>query len=467
MDVISSLVKNVCNVTFYDLTAEAVEAAKRGIADTIGVMIAGSSVEGCRILVEHIKLLEGPQESTIAVFGGKAPSYLAAQANGAMARALEIDDVSDEFVLHPTVSLIPACIATAEIAGRISGKELITAIALGQDIMFRMAAATRLGAIQSGRYNLFRVFASTAAVGKLLMLSEEQLLNAEGIAYSQMAGDGQSARDGAMTSYIQAGTVAKSAIESVLMARSGITGGRNILQGPCGYFRAIEPDSNLDALTYELGKVFRGAEICIKPYTSCRQTHEAIHLALAIKKETEIDINQIAKVIVRVNDQCYDLVCEPLDQKRQPKTMVDAQFSLPYTVAAALVKGDVFIREVRDEIINDQEILSLAQKIIPIVDEKCQTGLAVGANTMELTTQDGRTIQKETQFPPGNFRIPLSMDDVVDKLKKCVEFSMYPFPKEQTDKLIDLLYNLEGLDEINLLYQLLVPETSGSEKNLR
>jgi hypothetical protein len=59
------------------------------------------------------------------------------------------------------------------------------------------------------------------------------------------------------------------------------------------------------------------------------------------------------------------------------------------------------------------------------------------------------------------------MDDVVDKLKKCVEFSMYPFPKEQTDKLIDLLYNLEGLDEINLLYQLLVPETSGSEKNLR
>ena len=126
---------------------------------------------------------------------------------GELARADELDDASNKFVLHSSVSIVPACIATAEKAGGISVKELITAVAMDQDIMFRMAAATRSSAIQSGRYNLFRLFASTTAVGKLLRLSEEQLLNAEGIAYSRTAGVGQSARDGAMTSYIKAGAI--------------------------------------------------------------------------------------------------------------------------------------------------------------------------------------------------------------------------------------------------------------------
>ena len=106
------------------------EAAKKAIADTIGVIIAGSSVEGCRILVESIKSLEGPQKSTIAVFWGKAPMYLAALANGGMARAVELDDASNKFVLHSSVSIVPASIATAEKAGGISVKELITAVAM-------------------------------------------------------------------------------------------------------------------------------------------------------------------------------------------------------------------------------------------------------------------------------------------------------------------------------------------------
>jgi 2-methylcitrate dehydratase PrpD len=95
-----------------------------------------------------------------------------------MARALDIDDVSDGFVLHPSVSIIPACFAAADREGGRSGEELITALTLGQDMMFRMVASTKMSAIISGRYNLFRVFASAGAVGKLMGLNENQLLNA-------------------------------------------------------------------------------------------------------------------------------------------------------------------------------------------------------------------------------------------------------------------------------------------------
>jgi 2-methylcitrate dehydratase PrpD len=457
MDIMATLVKNLAAVTYDDLTPEAVDAAKKAVVDTIGVMFAGSSVKGCQILEAHIKDLGGPPESTVAVFGGMVPAYLAAQANGAMARALEIDDVSDEFVLHPSVSIIPACLAAAERHSGINGKELITAIALGQDIMFRMAAATKLSAIISGRYNLFRVFAATAAVGKLMGLGEDELLNAEGIAYSQMAGDGQSARDGAMTSFIQSGTVAKSAIESVLLAQRGIEGSKNVLQGPSGFFNAIEPDPNLDALVFELGRTFRGAEICIKPYTSCRLTHEAIDLALDIKKENRIGVNRIAKIIVRVNEQCFNLVCNPLDQKRQPRTMVDAQFSLPYTVAAALVKGDVFIEEVTEKAIKEADILSLAQRITPVLDNRCKTGLSVGSSIMEMTTQDGQTFVKETRLPKGNHRNPLSMDEVVEKFKKCVSFSARTFRHEHVVKMLDLFNKLEELQEVRAITELLAP----------
>ena len=457
MDIMKTLVKNITSIKFEDLPTEAITTTKKSIIDTLGVMIAGSSVDGCKLLVDYIREWGGPEESTIAVFGGKVPSNLAAQANGAMARALEIDDVSDELVLHPSVSIVPTCLAIAERLGRISGKEFITSIALGQDLIFRMAAATKLSPITSGRYNLFRIFASTGTAGKILELNEEQLLNAMGIAYSQMAGDGQSARSGAMTSYIQSGTVAKSAIESVFMAQKGITGAKNVIQGPSGFYKAIEPDSNLEALTSQLGTKFKGSEICIKLYTSCRCTHEAIDLALDMVKEEGVNPSQIDEITVRVNDQCYNLVCHPLDQKRHPKTLVDAQFSIPYTVAAAIVRGDVFIDELSDQAINDPNILRLAQRVTPIEENKCQTDLAVGSTVMEIKTQDGQKLSKQIQLPRANPKNPVSMDGVIEKFKKCANYSIRTFSKDHIDKMVKILCNLEQLEDATELTQLLVP----------
>ncbi|MCK4821142.1 MmgE/PrpD family protein, partial [bacterium] len=229
MDVMASLVKNISDVTFNSLPPEAIMAAKKAIMDTMGVMIAGSSMKGCQILVDYLRRWGGRKESTIAVFGEKLPCNHAAQANGAMARAWEIDDITDKFPLHPSASVVPTCLAVAECVGKKSGKEFITAVAIGQDLVIRMAFANKLSPVTSGRYNLFRVFGSTGPAGKLLGLNEEELLNAMGIAYSQMVGDGQAAREGVMTSYVQQGTIAKSAIESAFMAEAGITGTKNVL----------------------------------------------------------------------------------------------------------------------------------------------------------------------------------------------------------------------------------------------
>ena len=459
MDLVETLVKHIIHTKFEDLSTEVVLVTKKSFIDTLGVIIAGSSVDGCKLLVDYIREWGGREESTIAVFGGKVPSNLAAQANGAMARALEIDDVIDAFPLHPSGSIIPACLAVAERQGIVRGEDFITAAALGHDLAIRLALSMKVSPIISGRYNLFEVFSFAGSVGKLLGLSENQLLNAMGIAYSQMVGDGQAAEDGAMTSYIQQGTRAKSAIESALMAQNGITGTRNVFQGQRGFFNAYEPDPNFEVLTSGLGKIFRGIDLSVKLHSSCRLTHEAIDAAQMFRDEG-LKPNQINQVTVRVNDQCYSLVCQPIDLKHNPKTLVEAQFSLPYTTAAAFVKGDVFIDEVSEQVLKDREILELTQRIIPTMDPNCNTGTSVGSLIMEVKTHSGETLVRRVDYPKGNPKNPASMDDCIRKFRKCVGYSARPFPERQIDKIVELVNDLEKVEDVTFLTELLTPKDS-------
>lgn len=153
MDSMDALVKHVCRTEFSQLPHEIVDVTKKSIVDTLGVIIAGSSVEGCRLLVDYILDRGGRAKSTIAVFGNKVPCALAAQANGAMAKAHEIDDVIDTFPLHPSASIIPTWLAVSERQGGVDGKRFITAVAIDHDLMIRLAHSIKVSPILSGRHN--------------------------------------------------------------------------------------------------------------------------------------------------------------------------------------------------------------------------------------------------------------------------------------------------------------------------
>ena len=456
MEAMEGFIKHICRIKFDDLPKEVISVTKKSIIDTLGVIIAGSSVEGCRLLVDYIRDWGGREESTIAVFGGKAPSALAAQANGAMARAYEIDDVLDTFPLHPSASIIPTCLAIAERQGSVSGRVFITAAALGHDVMIRLAHSVKISPIISGRYNLFEVFALTGSAGKLLNLTESQLVNAMGIVYSQMVGDGKAARDGVMTSYIQQGTRAKSAIEAALMAAKGITGTRDVLEGPCGFYSAYEPNPNIEPLYSQLGETFGGLELAVKLHSACRCTHQAIDLAL-MAKARKLGLSNIDHITVKVNDQTYALVCDPPERKQRPQTQVDAQFSIPYTVAAAIERGSVFIDEVSKQAINDPAIMQLAERVTTVMDPECQSELSVGSVVMEIKSAGGETVVLQSELPRGNPGNPATMEDCVEKFKKCIEHSARPFTGPQADRIVELVMDLEKLDNLDELCHLLVP----------
>lgn len=460
MDLMALLVNNITKTQFSDLPSEAVEVAKKGILDTVGLILGGSSMRGCQLLVQAIKEMGGKEESTIAVFGGKVPPNLAALINGAMSRALDIDDVHDVFVLHPDVVIVPAALAIAECQKGITGRDLITAVALGQDLMVRMGYAAKGKPVNLARLNPFKIFPVTGTVGKLKGLDDEQLLNAMGIAYSHLVGDAKAARDRVMTFYIQEGEAGRSGVEAVLYAEKGITGARSILDGELGFFKGIyQQDCSLEALTSDLGSRFMGDEIAFKRYCSCRNTHEAIDLAIGMVKNRKINPIKIEQVTVRVNQESYMRTCQPLEQKRRPKDRLDALFSTPYTVATALIKGDVFIDEMTDEMIKDPDVLQLAARVMPVQDDRCENGTAVGVTVLEIQTTDSQNYSDSQSLPLGNPQNPIGWDECVTKFKKCANNADKHFANSQVDELIGKLSFLEDLEDCSQLARLMVPLT--------
>ena len=180
-DVAITLARNVANVQYENLPTEVVEITKKHILDELGAIVGGSAALGCRELVEQIKEWGGKEESTILVWGGRVPAHHAAQVNSTMSHALEYDDTHPISADHAGAAVIPAGFAIAERKGKIRGKELITAIALGIDLSYRLALAPkyRTKYCHDGWWpsQLHGYFGAAATVGKILGFDEKKTLS--------------------------------------------------------------------------------------------------------------------------------------------------------------------------------------------------------------------------------------------------------------------------------------------------
>ena len=183
---------------------------------------------------------------------------------------------------------------------------------------------------------------------------------------SQAAGSRQCILDGALTKRFQAGQAASGAVLSALLAREGFTGAHHVFAGRFGFFPMYQPDGyDLDAIADGLGQIFRGVELSFKPYPSGRPNHAMLDVALEIAHRLDLATADagagIAEVVITVNPQTYKDQLSPEAGKRRPSQVVEAQFSIPFLVAAALVRGRVGIGEVAG--VDDPQVLALSDRI--------------------------------------------------------------------------------------------------------
>jgi len=441
------------------LGEEVVDAVRADLFDTLACAIAGSSAPGVAEVRSLVGQWGGTPQASVWMFGERVPAHHAAWVNGTMAHARDYDDTHDAAVLHAGVSVIPAALAAADLKGSVSGGDLIAAIAAGLETISRLGLATRIGIIESGYMytSLMGHFGATVAAARVLGLDAGQMVNALGIDYSMVAGNHQVTRDAALTKRMQPGFAAMSALIAVQLAVQGIRGAQSTFEGEDGFFRVYLHDRvDRDAVRADLGLRYELTRLSFKPYPCCRFDHTAIEAALRLRPALEGRLDQIRAIRVGVNHQAFQAVCTPEEIRRAPRTIVQAQFSIPYTVAAALIDGEVGLGHFTDQLAARHDIIALAGRVEAFVDPDIEAryGRTISPARLSIDLDDGRTLTEWVEVPLGHPDRPMSRADFGRKAADCLRASIRPLDPLILSNLRRLTDQLEHLPDCSVLARL-------------
>lgn len=448
----------ILNTHYEDLPSEVVDHIKKLFLDTLGITIGGSSQKSIPEIVDLVKSWGGAQQSTILVYGGKVPTPNAAFAIGPMTRALDMGDTHPQ-ACHISEYVVPALLPASELKGNVSGKEFITAYAVAAEIGSRLGNACQsMGkALDIGRHPQFGIFEVTAAVGKLFGLDKATMQNALGIAYHLItARDMQMYSEGTLMVRGHHSFMCQNAINAVLFAQRGITGAHKVFTGEQGLFVLdYSWESTFEPLTKELSTTWELLKDSIKLYASCRCNHSPVSGAAALVKENKINLADVEEIMIEVDPGCKKTVCEPAPMRWDPKTIVEAQFSLPFAVSNVIVKGKIFLDDYTPTELQNQKVRSLMTKVKCTVDETFK-GFESNVSIL-LKSRKKYTKRTTIDEIKGGFQNPINWDEVVEKFKLNLPFSAVKLSKGKIDELIEKCKTLETLSDMSEIIDLCTP----------
>ncbi len=409
------------------LPAPLLEAARLNVFDTLACSIAGYRAPGVPEVLDIVRDWGGKPEAQALWTDLRVPAPSAAWFNGVSAHACDYDDTHDKAILHGGISVVPAALAAADMAGRpVSGADFYAGVIAGLELICRIGVATKIDLIRAGFiYSaLFSCFAAAAAAARVLRLSPEQTANAIGIAFSQAAGTHQVTRDAAVTKRMQPGFGARAGLTAVAMARRGIRGAQRVFEGEDGLGRIyLQSQFDSEALREELGSRWHFADLAYKPYPCCRMNHTAIDAALELRARPGFDWRKVSEISVGMNYPGFQAVGTPLAMRRAPTTVVQAQFSICYTVACALINGRVGLADFAPEALARPDVLGLAARVTPLIDAELDRrfGRNVTPARLEAVMDDTAHVAEVIEAKGGLER-PMSSADLRLKLEDCLLF---------------------------------------------
>jgi 2-methylcitrate dehydratase PrpD len=436
------------------LPASAIEGAKKSVIDTIGVCLAASGKEpAVGDLVDLVLQSGGREEASVLAFGGRVPAMMAAFANGAMAHCLDYDDQTP-WGQHSASSLLPAAFAAAERKGGVSGKQLIAAVAAGQDMFNRF----RSNVDWSKDWNfstVIGVFGAAAAASKLLGLSARQIAQAIGIASMQSCGTMEVINStGSNMRAMYAGFPAKGAVLAALLAERDISGVPRVLEGRHGvlslYFGGRY---DRERIVQDLGREYTGGLTLYKRWPAVGTSHSHIHATIGLMTENGLSHDDLAEVRIHVGDN-QQTMCDPLDRRRAPETLMDAKFSLPFLVAVAAVRRDMRLSDFSETSIRDPQVLACAQKVVPVRDPAYDWVLDMPPGKVVLVTKDGRRLERVGTDVPGSATNPMTWDDIFRKFADCAEAAVQPWSKDRIVNVQEMVLGLDDLENVSELIRM-------------
>jgi len=398
-------------------SAELPEAVTKACADTlidtIGLAFAARNTDYVAALRSSWPT-EGP--CTVIAATDRRAAEAAAMINGTAAHGEDFDNTFEGCPVHPGAVVVPAVLAIAE-SRELSGADALRGIAVGQELMCRLASIAQHGIHAAGFHPtaVTGALGATAAVAAAARATPETTTNALGIAGSMASGIIEYLTDGSWTKRLHAGWAAQSGLRAVAMAEAGFTGPATVFEGEHGFFHAFAPsiDADTGLLTTALGDHWQAADIAFKPYACGTMTQPFVDCALRLASRG-ISAHEIVALDCRVGEGTVHRLWEPLTLKRNPPTAYAAKFSTPYCIAVALLRGDAGLAEFSEESIRDSDVLRLAQRVSYDIDPQNEyprnyTGY------IRATLADGRVVEEHQTHLRGGRRDPLLRTELVEK----------------------------------------------------
>jgi 2-methylcitrate dehydratase PrpD len=451
-----ALARHAVTLRYEALPVPLVELIKQCVLDTLGVAIGASGLAPeARLVADYVREMGGKPECTLWGYGDKAPAAWAAFVNGSLGHMLDYDDVGAGG--HVSIATVPAAFALAEKLGGVSGRDLIAGIAVGTDIHTRLNEGIRIPdwTITEGWFptQMFGFISGAATAGRLMRLDVDQMENALGAGFNQMSGSRQMAV-GAATHMrsMQAGFSGQGAIVAAELARRGIVGTKEFLEGRYGifntYIRTATPD--WAAIVGELGARFPLLDKHgFKVWPACGYTRATNTAILRLREEHRLMPADVESLTVVGGTGATKLLSEPLAAKRRPQLSIDGKFSIPFTSAVAMVHGTVALRHFTDAALHDSAVLAMADRVSYREETSApvQWGgdSATSRPTVEIRTVDGRLLSCRPDGMPGDPRNPVSAAQLEAKFRDCAAFAAKPISNANMERALDMIRNLDSV----------------------
>jgi 2-methylcitrate dehydratase PrpD len=431
-DVTGRLARYVVATRFHDLPERVRREIGRSLLNWLGVAVGGSRHEAVKIALAAVMPFGGPPQAGLFGRSERLDVINAALINGISSHVFDFDDTDLLTAVHPSAPVMPTALALAEL-NPVSGRDLITAIAMGFEVECRLGRAVQptLGANGWHPTGVVGVFGAAIAAGKLLGLDEERMCHAIGLAATQPVGVRE--MFGSMTKSFHPGRAAQNGLLAAFLAEKGYTSSLQGIEAKCGWARLVSAKQDWQAITDGLGEHYEIYRNTYKPFACGLVVHPVIDGCIQLRNEHNLTAGMIERIALDV-----DPIVLELTNKKTPQTGLEGKFSVYYAAALAIVAGRAGEAEFSDNMVRDPVITALRDR----VSVTANPSVAKQQARVRIHLRDGRVLERFITEAVGSLKNPMSDMALEAKFMDLAE-GVLPF--DRTRRLIDLCRSLERL----------------------
>ena len=413
--VAQSLAQFICDLSYAQIPAGAVSRCRDLLLDQLGCQLIGAAMPWNQPVYRFVKSAKGGGPARIVKYGDQVPTDDAVLVNGTFAQGCELDDYYDQGGGHPGAATVPVILALAQ-QQTVSGQELITGMVAGYEIGWRIGRALLPELMTRGYHaqSVVGVFIAAVTAGKILRLDPEQMTHALAIAGSHSGGTMEYDQSGGEVKRLHNGMACCGGLRSALLAQIGLTGPATIFEGERGILKVMSGTCNVDPIIKNLDAGNEDLALyhaAMKRFPVNASQHAPIELLDSLVREHDIDPRQVMKIRVEINEG----ILLHGGTIYQPNEVIEAQFSLRFSLALRLVIGNNDLQHYLDPAMwSDPAMLENGRKI-ELLGDPTATGPRRFACRMTILLSDRREIKGSLAAPKGSYRDPLTASELQDK----------------------------------------------------